>query len=251
MPVVAKGRGHMMATGTDKAPAKTQAPTINEADLKAAMPPVLVTLMEIGKGDLLHQLNRNMRDLVAAIDYHGAADPGSQMGHIPSRCTHTATLQYRVTQQARVWFENDGSSKDQAAFADFLEDYLHHIIDPDGADLMELVQTLNLTEQASFKSRKRMPDGNFAIDYSLDAATGGGVDGQATIPSHFVVAIPIYEGDPQTVELKARLRFKLHHGQLVMWYSFTDAQEKLRTRLMALCGVVEEKTKLPVYQGAL
>ena len=183
----------------------------------------------------------------ADIDYHGP--------EAPSRNTHKAVLQFQLTPEADVWFKNNGKEKSQMDFADFIEDHMHRITEPSGADLMELVQTLSITEKATFKSRKRKPDGSFCVDYSTDAdASAGGVASyeQLEVPGEFTVQLPIFEGDGEMQNIKARMRFKMsrEHG-LTMWYKLVDVTELIRARLMALCGEVEEGTELTVMFGNL
>lgn len=42
-------------------------PEVTKDMIKAALPPVLVMLMEVHKGDLVHELNVKQRELVAAV----------------------------------------------------------------------------------------------------------------------------------------------------------------------------------------
>jgi hypothetical protein len=44
-----------------------RAPEITMDQIKAAMPPVLVTLMEIHKGELVHEMTKGLRDVVGAV----------------------------------------------------------------------------------------------------------------------------------------------------------------------------------------
>lgn len=172
----------------------------------------------------------------AAIDYHGK--------DAPSQNTHAATLQFALTVEAQDWFKNQDNTMEQSAFCDFIEDHMHRIIDPAGADLMELIQTLSVTEKSTFKNRKRKPDGSFSVEYMEEAEATAGSIGYLDVPGAFVVRIPLFEGDGEMADINCRMRFRLQPGGkgLDMWYKMQDASDIIRTRLMALCGEVEEKT---------
>lgn len=187
--------------------------------------------------------------ILASLDYHGKDEP--------SQCTHVAVLQFRATPEAQEWFAQNNVKMSQSAMADFIEDHMHRIVEPDGADLMELIQTLSVTEKARFKSKKRNPDGSFSVEYSLEMdANAGKSDAsydRVEIPGEFTVRVGLLEGDSNLVDLKARLRFKMERGGegLSMWYSLVDASDMIRARLLSLCGEVEELTDKTILFGGI
>jgi uncharacterized protein YfdQ (DUF2303 family) len=181
----------------------------------------------------------------AALDYH--------LPDGPSRYTHTATLQFALTNEAQNWFGGEEKRMVQHDFVDFIEDNMHRISDPPGADLMELIQELTITEKSTFKSRKRKPDGSFSVEYTDEAEGKTGAGGFVDVPGTFRIKIPLFEGDDFAAELHCRMRFKVRPGGLglEMWYKMMDASDIIRTRLMALCGEVEEATASTVLFGQL
>lgn len=172
--------------------------------------------------------------LKAILDYHTAPDA-------PSWNRHTVTYQFPKTVEWSKWLANNGTKMAQEDFALFIEDNIKEVVDPDGATMLEIASSLQATNNVSFKSAKRLDNGETQFDYREDIESTAGAQGQLSIPSEIKIALKPFQGS-ETYNVTARFRYRITQGQLVMWYdiirphaiiedAIKDAVEKVKTEI--------------------
>lgn len=184
--------------------------------------------------------------IVAYLDYHGAAQTGVAVGAVPNRLQHTVTLMCPFDRDYAKWRKAfNGGKFDQRELAEFIEDMIHTISEPAAADLLEAVADLNIDRQVRFKSVRNERNGNLSIAYEeMDAASPG--QGTISLPEHIVIVLPIFQG-AVAVQLKVRLRYRLDKGAIVFLMSVPGLDNEERIAFRSIGEKVREDTNTPVF----
>lgn len=171
----------------------------------------------------------------AIIDYHQdritqAADkeavtfrPEPQ----PRWCEHRAKYQAVYSEEWKRWMAKDRVRMDQEQFALLLEENQDLIINPAGADLLELVQNLEGKNDITCNSLIRLSNGKQKLIYEeqvvLKGATGTTIKpGEVEFPTELTAAIAIFDGSPVSYAIKCRLRYRIEQRKLVFWFEVVD-----------------------------
>lgn len=183
--------------------------------------------------------------LLAVLDYHVPDE--AQVGH----CEHCASWDCPQTRDWKTWTQADRKEMTQEQFALFLEDNGHVFKTPGGADLLELVTTLEGRSDVQFASAVRLQNGKVALRYE-DAVTltGGQGSGQIEIPQRMVVVMQVFEGGT-AYEFEARLRYRIAQRKLTFWFETVRRHEVIRRAAEAAVEQVREETKRMVFLGGL
>lgn len=138
---------------------------------------------------------------------------------------HKASYGCPKSPEWMIWTGNDKRPMTQAEFAQFLEENLPDIIDPSGADVLTVVQTLEANTKVKFSSAIRLDNGQRQLTYE-EAIEGSAAKGTMKIPEIFTIAIPPFRGSDR-YKVEARLRYRIPNGggQLTLWYELVRAEK--------------------------
>lgn len=156
---------------------------------------------------------------------------------------HRATLELRKTDQWKRWQAADDRLLDQESFAEHVERNLVDIIEPAGADLLELAQTFQATTKAEFKSSKLLGNGQRQFTYIEEIEARGGSTGQLTIPKQFKLGIAPFEG-LHDYAVTARIRYRINAGRLTIGYILDNPRDIERAAFSDVVKEVGEKVDL-------
>ncbi|WP_396586435.1 YfdQ family protein [Bermanella sp. R86510] len=170
----------------------------------------------------------------AVIDYHFSTAS-------PRWNRHTVAYQFPKTVEWSKWLNSDGEKMDQVNFALFIEDNIKEIIEPAGAEMLEIATSLQAKNNVSFKSATRLDNGETQFDYREDIESSAGANGQLNIPTEIKLALKPFQGS-ETYNVTARFRYRITQGQLIMWYDIVrphaiiedatnDAFEKVKSEM--------------------
>ena len=157
---------------------------------------------------------------VAVLDYH-------ETQSVPGWCSHTATYNCPISREWRTWTGRNGKLMAQAEFADFMEankDAIapHNGEGPDSTQMLEVSRNVRATQKVEFKSSINLSNGDTQFEYQQKTdGTTGAAKGKIDVPSEFWLQVPVYEGD-DAYAIKARLRYRIKEGMLVMWYELIN-----------------------------
>lgn len=158
----------------------------------------------------------------------GNGDPDANPA--PGWGDHRAELALLHTPEWKLWTDADGDMLPQEAFAEHIEQGLPEVVRPDGADLLEIAQTLHATTNASFRSAIRLSDGTVQTQYDEEREASAGRKGEMTIPTEFELAIAPFLGEEREA-VTARLRYRLNGGRLSLGYQLVRPHEVIRRTL--------------------
>lgn len=163
---------------------------------------------------------------------------------------HSARYSPETSRELGTWLGKDGSQMKQVSFALFIETNLLDIAQPAGAELLEIVKTLESKKNVNFKSGVRLDNGDVCLNYEETTESKAGEKGQFSIPPTITMAIPIYKGG-NPYQIEANFRYRIEGGHLTMWYELVRIHTIIEH---AQNVIVEQVVKgiggVPVYYGS-
>lgn len=190
------------------------------------------------------------RSILSMIDYH---TPPSIVGSAePSHNTHQAEFVARLSPEYAAW--SDLSRRgliNQKAFGEFLEDRAVDVINPDPADIMDIVLKFEVTRTAKIASRQKLANGTVQFTYIEE---DGHAKGAVAFPEAFILSIPLYEG-AEAQKFLVRIRYDIKDGALGFAVKIAG-QDKLEREAFEVC-VAQFATLMvsapggvpPIYRG--
>lgn len=157
--------------------------------------------------------------IVGVLDDHGQGTPGWG--------DHRARLQLKPTDEWKHWTTKDGVPMEQEAFAEHIEDGLKEIVEPSGAIMLEVAQSMQGHTKAEWKQAKRLHDGSVQFVYNEDATATAGGGGELEIPERFKLGIAPFLGE-EAYGVNARLRYRISGGKLSIGYKLDRPGDVVR-----------------------
>lgn len=167
--------------------------------------------------------------IAAVLNGHGPDGPGWGDFRVH--------LVLRHTPQWTKWRGIDGAMLPQAEFAEFIEDNLADIVDPPGAQALEIASHLEATRSAAFKSAIRLNSGAVQLQNleDLDAKVG---PGRIEVPTLFKLALAPFQGSP-AYGVEARFRYRIADGRLQLGLKLQRVEDVMRAVLDDIVGQLE------------
>lgn len=153
-----------------------------------------------------------------------------QQGDQPGWRDFRAVFKAEPTRELAAWIEKDRQPMEQEPFAVFLEDNIADVIEPSGADLLQIALTLQAKMDVNFSSARRLDNGQVQLQYTetIDARAGAGA---IEIPREFTIGICLFK-NAERWKIKARLKYRLAAGKVRFWYEL-DRVENLMDQAFA------------------
>lgn len=129
------------------------------------------------------------------------------------------------TKEWEFWKKMDGQWMSQDQLSEFLQDHHLQIIKPspdmfsvpekdvvfdklpDGADMLEIAQTLSVTSASAITSGKNMHNGSMKFEYNEEINGTAGAKGNFEIPTYFVIGVELFK-DGNAYLILCRFRYK-------------------------------------------
>jgi uncharacterized protein YfdQ (DUF2303 family) len=178
--------------------------------------------------------------VTAVLDAHSADEPG--FGE------HRLHLALRRTKAWQEWLDLDGKLVDQDRFANFLEDHLVHLVDPDAATMLEIAQSIKATTKAEFQSSSRLQSGERKFAFVEDTKASAGAKGDLAIPETFKIAVPPFEG-ADVYSMTARFKYRLGGGQLALGFKLEQPEERVKAAFADVLGEIASGVDTPILNG--
>lgn len=161
---------------------------------------------------------------------------------------HRLHLQLRRTKAWEEWLTLDGKLVDQDRFANFLEDHLPNLVEPDAATMLEIAQSIKASTKGEFQSSSRLQSGERKFSYTEDIKASAGAKGDLTIPEVFQIAVPPFEG-ATAYTMRARFKYRLGGGQLALGYKLEQPEERARAAFAEILAEIADSITVPVLNG--
>lgn len=145
----------------------------------------------------------------AVLDYHEDGPDGSA-----SWRDHKATLRLKLAPEWLTWTGADKRNFGQVDFAEFLEQNLIDIAEPDAAKLQEAVLKIQVNRSVRVSSATSLETGEIAFTYEDQENK---TKGNAKLPRALVLGLPVYKHGAK-YRVDARLSYRLNDGKLTFFY---------------------------------
>lgn len=199
--------------------------------------------------------------IVSVIDYNGASGPNWGQHRGVYRCP--------LSDEWNAWNDAvDETSKrpwDQATFAQFLEERVLDVLDPDHAGdgakrlaealgvelaspqrLLTLSRGLRVHVDSKVSQNLNLSSGEGQLQFSEEHKNEKGEP--LRVPGGFAIAIPVYtHGEKYSVPV--RLLYSVSRGAVYWRIQLRGAEATRRDAFEGVCNLVAEKTLLPVFRG--
>ena len=170
--------------------------------------------------------------VIAILDDHHPEEAGWREWRVDLQLAHTAEWNY--------WIAQDRKMLSQVDFAEHIEGGLEEIATPDGADLLEIAQTFQMTSGANFRSSVRLSTGQQQFQYDEEGTATAGLTGQLKVPTQILLVIAPFFGE-QPSRINARLRFRLNSGKLTLGYMLDRPEVVVRNALEKVAETLAAK----------
>ena len=188
----------------------------------------------------------------AVLDWH----PNSLESDKGRFGRHTVTLPLRKSDEWTAWTGINNLKLGQRALAEFIEEHLDAIVEPDAAAVLEVVLTLSGKKSVAYKNAVRLANGDTSLVWEETTDAKAGQSGELKVPSELKIRIPVYAGceDETTFEIRTMFRYHIHDGALTFQLKMLGIERihdlAFKAVHEALCEKLTAKAIIaPVYQG--
>lgn len=186
-------------------------------------------------------------EIVAVIDYHPVPKNSGQeviTAPLSGFTDHRATLDLQNSVEWNTWCGVNGKMKDQKAFARFVEENAEDIVNPTGADLLEMVLDMNKGATLHVQSKLRTAGSGDGIS-NISRDVGG-----SELPPRWKLRIPVFFGEPK-VDITAFARDELVEGKILLGFSLSRIEQVREAEIARIASRVAAETGVPMVLGSI
>ena len=195
--------------------------------------------------------------LLAVIDYHTT-------DHLARFGTHRVSYSYPLSPEWRAWVGKNGEKMGQEAFAEWIEEHIVELGDPDEyedragiealfrtkigtpAEIFTLSKGMALNVESNVKDFRTLANGAVQVSYEEIHKDGAGQP--LVIPGLFLLRLPFFVGG-EIVTLIARLRYRKDGPKLRWFYELWKWDVEFRRALLADVEAIKTETGLPCFEA--
>lgn len=187
--------------------------------------------------------SRDALKVTAVLDAPGAEDGDTGWAQ------HRAVLQLEQTTAFKAWNAYSGREMSQEEFATFLEDNRADIQSPPAAEMLEVAQSIQATQNVDFASGHRLSDGQRRIGYVETNTAKAGTKGELAIPAEIVLGLFVFKGATVADAFTARFRHRINGGQLRLMYKLDRPEDVVDSAFEGVIEEVAEQCQAIVLRG--
>ncbi|MFF2522474.1 DUF2303 family protein [Streptomyces liangshanensis] len=180
------------------------------------------------------------RSITAVLDAHEA--DGARWGK------HRLLLELRHTSAWTAWTGMDNKLVPQKAFAEFIEDNLVDLVEPDSATMLELAESFEATTNAAFQSSQRLDNGQRRFSYVEEVNAKAGHKGDIVIPATLKLGLRPFEGS-EPYAVVARFKYSLAKEELRLGFKIERPEDILTAAFADIRTLID--TGIPEYIAVL
>lgn len=144
-----------------------------------------------------------------------------------------------------LWHAANRKPMSQVSFAEFLQDNLPDVVQPAGADLLELALNFEAAQSGTYVATQRLQDGSHNLQWRADNNASGTVK----LPEHITLMIPVFENEAPS-ELQARLKYRVKEGNLSLWFELVRPHKVLEAAFRSAWDRIAEGTGAVILLGS-
>lgn len=139
----------------------------------------------------------------------------------------------------------------QEQFGDKLEELIHLVVDPDQADLLEIIDSVRMTTGSTFEQAIDRSNGEQTLSYREDNQVTAGRASNLTVPKTITFGVPFFEGaDDVAYELTAWFRLRVINGQLHLMIKLKPYRRAYRAAWSTIKDRIGGALELPVFDAS-
>ena len=158
----------------------------------------------------------------------------------PGWADHRVEIAFKRTAQWTKWLGMHGRWHTQAVFADFIEENRDDIVDPSGAQMLEIATYLEATKSTSFRSSVRLQNGDIELE-NLENTEAKVSRGRIAIPETFTLGLAPFVGH-KTYQVPARFRYRIEDGKLKLGFLLQRHEDLMKAVVDDLMTAIEQQT---------
>ncbi|MFV8770806.1 DUF2303 family protein [Yersinia enterocolitica] len=152
----------------------------------------------------------------------------------PTWNDHRASYSCELSKAWKIWQKYDGQTLGQEQFAELLEDRAADVVNPTGAELLEIATKFQVIRKAIFGSAMRLATGEFQFNYSDENEKG-----TIEVPELITLGLaPFHNGE--SYEVQARLRYRLREGKLTFTFKLVNPERVVEDAFNSIVDKVKE-----------
>lgn len=145
------------------------------------------------------------------------------------------------------WHEISGKPYRQNDFGDVIEELLHTVIEPDQADLLEIIDSIRASTSGEFESKIERANGSQKLVYKQEHNVSAGRTGQLEVPQTLTLSLRPWDGHPENYQVSAWFRVNPSGGSLTLAVKLKPTREIVRAAWLTITDKVQQDTGKPVY----
>ena len=119
---------------------------------------------------------------------------------------------------------------------------------PDGAQLLDIVQTLEASTDVRFKSSQLLSNGQRQLAFEETVDAKAGAKGDLKVPSELILVLRPFQGS-ESVAIIARFRFRITDGVLRMGVKLNEPEKALEDAFDQIVEAVQAEIPVRVNHG--
>lgn len=156
-------------------------------------------------------------------------------------------LALQPTESWQRWLKYNGEYLPQATFAEHVKDSIADFVDPSGAHMFDVAESIDVARTGEFKSAKRLHSGEYGFTWTETHEARAGERGELEVPRQFGLSLRLWHNsDPVSVD--AELRYRIHDGALALAYRIADVQGVIEAAFTDIIATLRD-SGLDVYLG--
>ncbi len=180
-----------------------------------------------------------------------------------------STYSFPLSRQWKVWSGIDGKPAGQFELAQFFEDNIRDIADPDttkisatlqlmidrlslrlGAPsrILEVARGMEVRSTEKVRNAINTDTGEQIVTYEQDHASGNPTVTELRVPTAFLLTIPVFQNDAPYL-LLCRLRYRKVEGGLKWIVNIQGADAALEDAFKRGCDTIQAGTGVPLFYG--
>lgn len=187
----------------------------------------------------------------ATLDYHTHAH--DEIGEHPRRATHLATFHPTRSPAYALLCSIDGIIMSQEDFAQRLRDLARFCTSHPAGELLEVIQTLQLTSRGEYQSHNDDISGAVRLKFNLEVeARAGTTEKSLTVPSGVDFSVPIFLDDANPTTVRTELLYRVPRqsgGQVQLGIRMPDRKWLEHQLIQGVGAQIREATDLLVLTG--
>lgn len=152
---------------------------------------------------------------------------------------HRVILELRHSSEWADWAKIDNQLLEQTVFAEFVEDHISSIAEPDAGRLLDIAQTLKGHVDTQWKQQKLLANGQTAFVWEERVEAKAGQKGDLAIPNELTLALRPFQGSAP-VGVDARFRFRPSAEGIRLGVRLVEREHVLENAFAEIVTAIDE-----------